>query len=114
MLRSTREPRRTIAIRSVALDGRRTAASVLDNTRHVLASLPDVAQLSERKRTAGDGADYSFTFMPPGANERYRRSHVVLVRNRHVFHIIETVPAGSGSSQSSEALARLVATIQEV
>ena len=57
------------------------------------------------------GALYSLTFAPPGSATRYRRLHVVLQGESHVFHIIETVPAAD--ELDIETLTGIVAGFRE-
>lgn len=86
--------RRTLAIRSIEASDQKTQRKAVDATKVVLDGLPGV-KLAATKRIERPlpGISYELTFAPPGSRERYARTHVVLVGEEHVYHVIETVPA---------------------
>jgi hypothetical protein len=88
------DARRTLAIRSVVIADPVQQRKALDATRIVVEALPDVRVTSTRPVDgAMRGVAYELTFVPPGSRERYARTHVVLVGDQHVYHVIETQPA---------------------
>jgi hypothetical protein len=92
---SPENPRRTLAIRSLVAGDPTIQEQALAATQTVLEKLPE-ARITATRRLTGPmrGIAYELTFVPPGARRRYARTHVVLVGDQHVFHVIETVPAG--------------------
>lgn len=103
MFVSADEPRRTLAVRSVVMGDPDAQAKALQATRTVVEHLPAVEVTATRPVDGPlPGVVYELTFVPPGARERYARTHAVLVGDQHVFHVIETRPA-SGAKRDGTA-----------
>ncbi|MCB9564127.1 MAG: hypothetical protein H6709_10500 [Kofleriaceae bacterium] len=103
---------RSVAIRSVAIRGDVKAGGALTSTGAAISALPEVELQGQESITEPmPGALYSLTFAPPGSATRYRRLHVVLQGESHVFHIIETVPAAD--ELDIETLTGIVAGFRE-
>ena len=108
---STAHAKRTIAVRVVPLAGA-DAAKVLDATRVAIERLPEVRRTDTRVVDGDlDCTFYELSFVPPGLRSRYARTHVVLVGEHHVFHVIETAPAGTGRDDA--IVANLIASFRE-
>jgi hypothetical protein len=85
---------RTIAIRAVPVNSPEAAQKVIDATDIVLRGLPSATVSAKREVSASLPATaYRLTFTPPNAKGLYKRTHVVLVGERHVFHVIDTAPS---------------------
>lgn len=92
--------RNTIVIRAVPREGdwvqERTFARVAPATTVVLEALPG-AKVSAPTPLASDrfeGARFELSFAPRGKDTRYERTHVVLLGDLYLFHIIHTSPEG--------------------
>lgn len=105
-------PRRTIAVRTVPRPVGMKARKALAATRTVISSMPDAKVIDERA-LSGElvGAAFELTFTPPGANRKYSRTHVVLVGETHIFHVVETSPAAERIND--ELLENAVASLRE-
>lgn len=112
MFVSADEPRRTLAVRSVIIGDPDAQAKAVHATRTVLEHLPGVEVTATRPVDGPlPGVVYELTFVPPGARERYARTHAVLVGDQHVFHVIETRPA-AGANRDGTAQA-VIASLRE-
>jgi len=105
-------PRRTVVVRSIPRSERGTDAAFLSAADMVMNGLPAVELASKRSLTGAlAGVRYELTFVPPGMSERFTRTHVVILGETRVFHVIETEPA-SGESHD-ELVTRVVASFRE-
>jgi hypothetical protein len=57
------------------------------------------------------GETFTLTFVPTGQRNMYRRTHVVLLGTKHIFHVIEVAP--DGDSLDERSLKELVTTFKE-
>ncbi len=89
------DSRRTLVVRAVPREPSTPARKVLRATRTVVRGLPG-AEVQRERSLDGDvpGVSFSLTFVPPGFDRRYARTHTVVVGDEHVFHVIDTAPAG--------------------
>jgi hypothetical protein len=108
---STADPRRTIAVRSVTLEGARTVSVVARDTETVLRGLPAVTIQARRPYAAQlSGTEFLLTFAPPNASARYARRHFLLAGRHRAFQVFETSPA---ASRADDAVLEVVASLRE-
>lgn len=84
-------------------------------TAAILAGLPGstVSKATDVKLDGLAGARYEVSFEPPGRDERYRRTQIALVGDRHVFHLMHTAPADVFDQTAAE-FEQVVASFEEV
>jgi len=106
------QPRRTVVVRSIPRSERGTDVAYLSAADTVMNGLPDVEVASKRTLTGAlGGAIYELSFVPPGVGERFTRTHVVLLGEDHVFHVIETEPATAETRD--DVVTRLIGSFRE-
>jgi predicted Zn-dependent protease len=110
---STRHAKRTLVIRAVPR-GRKEGAALVEATAVAIAGLPGV-QVTSRAPVDGGlgGTAFELTFVPPGLDARYARTHVVLVGENHdrIYHVLDTAPADA--RPHDDLVATLVASFRE-
>lgn len=106
------DPHRTFVVRVVDRGAKTEDGAWLKATDVVVNGLPDV-QITDTRPVTGalPGTTYDLSFVPPGATQRYRRSHTTLLGESHVFHVIETEPATSSSDHA--LVTRLIGSLRE-
>lgn len=105
------QPRRTIAIRSVALSPSYTEQRLVRDTEQVLRALPTASLRPPRAAEATMPArEYRLTFQPPNQSTPYARRHILVTGRRHAFHVIETSPA---PALDDDLILELVASLRE-
>lgn len=110
--------KQTIVVRSAPrpsqiVEGKATTPEdVAEATRAALQRLTR-EKLAEPTRVDGElpGSRFSFTFRPQSVGKPYRRTHVVLVGEKRLFHVIQTAPLGE--KLDDKAMQEMVATLVE-
>jgi len=113
-------PEHTIAVRAVAKDDKhatnRTADSVVAATAQVLAALPHVQVGAPAFRRQGRFAatEFTLTFVPPShpGAPPVDRVHLVLIGDKHIYHVMHTSPQGR-LSEAADVFAAVVASLKE-
>jgi hypothetical protein len=108
----------SIVVRSVPLDRVRPRArdtgGLSEAVAGVLAGLP--ASVVSRPELSGhprlEGTRYAATFEPPGKSGRYARTHVAVLGDAHLFHLMHTAPEGA-LDQSAALFDEVVASLRE-
>jgi hypothetical protein len=106
----------TIAVRTgrrkPGLD-RNDPSSIIAATERVLAAMPRVKLGPGLAVRAGalEGRRYDLRFVPPGRDREYQRTHVVLVGERHFWHLVHTAPADA--AMDARAFDSIVASFAE-
>ena len=111
--------KQTIVVRSAPrpneiVEGKPTnIEDVVEATRAALQRLTRVELSTPARLDGGEfpGARFSFTFNPQSTQRAYQRTHVVLLGQRHLFHVIQTSPVGEKLDE--QAMQAMVATLVE-
>jgi hypothetical protein len=108
----------SIVIRAVPLDKVRSHArdrkGLTESIASLLGGLP--ASVVSRPLPSGhptfEGTRFSVTFEPPGKSVRYARTHVALLGNDRLFHLMHTAPDGA-LTRSARLFDEVVASLRE-
>lgn len=111
--------KQTIVVRSAhrpkeIVEGKPTTTEdIVDATRAALQRLSR-DKLGSPLRIEGGGlpgVQFSFKFRPQSAPKTYQRTHVVLIGERHLFHVMQTGPLDEKLDE--QAMQAMVATLVE-
>lgn len=112
--------KQTIVVRSTPrpaeiVEGKPTEnADIVEATRRVIQRMARREKVADPIRVRDSelpGARFSFSYRPQNARTAYRREHVVLFGERHIYHVFQTAPLDEAFD--AQAMQMMVSTLSE-
>lgn len=109
----------TVVVRAVPKDRvkphTRTPRGLVRATGSILAGLPNskVSPVRDVELDGLAGGRFDVSFEPPGKSERYRRTQIALVGDKHIFHLMHTAPE-EALAQTAALFDQVVASFEEI